>query len=49
MKRCLHYQSRVPTSFKPCSAKTYAVKGRPFGLDLSPEDKKALTAFLKTP
>ena len=38
----------VPTGFKPYGAKTYAVKGHPFGLDLTPEDKKALIAFLKT-
>lgn len=38
----------VPTGFKPFGAKTYAVKGHPFGLELSPEDRKALIAFLKT-
>jgi hypothetical protein len=38
----------VPTGFKPYGAKTFAVKGHPFGLDLAPEDKKALIAFLKT-
>jgi hypothetical protein len=38
----------VPTGFKPYGAKTYAVKGHPFGLDLAAEDKKALIAFLKT-
>lgn len=38
----------VPTGFKPYGAKTYALKGHPFGLDLNPEDKKALIAFLKT-
>jgi hypothetical protein len=38
----------VPTGFKPYSAKTFAVKGHPFGLDLSVEDRKALIAFLKT-
>jgi hypothetical protein len=38
----------VPTGFKPYGAKTYAVKGHPFGLDLSADDKKALIAFLKT-
>ena len=38
----------VPTGFKPYGAKTYAVKGHPFGLGLSAEDKKALIAFLKT-
>jgi hypothetical protein len=38
----------VPTGFKPYSAKTYAVKGHAFGLDLSADDKEALIAFLKT-
>jgi len=38
----------VPTGFKPYGAKTYAVKGHPFGLDLSQNDRKALIAFLKT-
>ncbi|MHB8653299.1 MAG: hypothetical protein ACYDA9_05400 [Terriglobia bacterium] len=38
----------VPTGFKPYGAKTYAVKGHPFGLNLNAEDKKALIAFLKT-
>jgi len=38
----------VPTGFKPYGAKTYAVKGHPFGLELSAADKKALIAFLKT-
>ena len=38
----------VPTGFKPYGAKTYAVKGHSFGLNLSAEDKRALIAFLKT-
>jgi hypothetical protein len=38
----------VPTGFKGYGVKTRAVKGHPFGLDLSHEDKKALIAFLKT-
>jgi Cytochrome c len=38
----------VPTGFKPYGKKTYAVKGHPFGLRLSDEDRKALIAFLKT-
>src|SRR5260370_1434332 len=38
----------VPTGFKPYGAKTYAVKGHPFGLNISEEDRKALIAFLKT-
>jgi hypothetical protein len=38
----------VPTGFMPYGAKTYAVKGHPFGLSLNAEDKKALLAFLKS-
>jgi hypothetical protein len=38
----------VPTGFRPYGAKTYAVKGHPFGLDLPVEDKKAPITFLKT-
>lgn len=38
----------VPTGFKPYGSNTYAVKGHPFGLDLSDEDRKALIAFLRT-
>lgn len=38
----------IPTGFKPYGAKTFAVKGHPFGLGLSEEDRKALIAFLKT-
>lgn len=38
----------VPTGFKPYGATSFAVKGHPFGLDLSAEDRSALIAFLKT-
>jgi hypothetical protein len=38
----------TPTGFKGYGMKTRAVKGHPFGLDLSAEDKQALIAFLKT-
>jgi cytochrome c peroxidase len=38
----------VPTGYKPYGMKTYAVRGHPFGLDLSAEDRRALIAFLKT-
>ena len=38
----------VPTGFRPYEVQTFAVKGHAFGLDLSPEDRKALIAFLKT-
>lgn len=38
----------IPTGFKPQGVRTYAVKGHPFGFDLSPSDRAALIAFLKT-
>jgi hypothetical protein len=38
----------VPTGFKPYGTKTYAVKGHNFGLDLTPQEKRDLIAFLKT-
>jgi len=38
----------VPTGYKPYGATSYAVKGHPFGLNLSGNDRKALIAFLKT-
>jgi hypothetical protein len=38
----------VPTGFRGAGVTTRAVKGHPFGLSLSVEDKKALIAFLKT-
>jgi len=38
----------VPTGFKGYAVKTRAVKGHEFGLRLSPADKAALIAFLKT-
>src|SRR5262249_7116269 len=38
----------VPTGFKPYRATTYAVKGHPFGLNLSEKDRKVLIAFLRT-
>ena len=38
----------VPTGFKGHGVKTRAVKGHEFGLKLSPADKAALIAFLKT-
>jgi len=38
----------VPTGFRGAGVKTRAVKGHPFGLDLSVEDRQALIAFLKT-
>jgi hypothetical protein len=38
----------APTGYKPFGLKTYAVKGHPFGLNLSAEDRNALIGFLKT-
>jgi hypothetical protein len=38
----------VPTGFKGNGVTARAVKGHTFGLNLSPEDKQALIAFLKT-
>jgi hypothetical protein len=38
----------VPTGFKPAFAKTMAIKGHEFGMDITKEEKTALIAFLKT-
>jgi hypothetical protein len=38
----------VPTAFLGYGVKSRAVRGHPYGLDLSTEDRKALIAFLKT-
>ena len=38
----------VPTGFKGAGVTTRAVKGHPFGLSLSADDRAALVAFLKT-
>ena len=38
----------VPTGFKPYRTERFAVKGHLFGLGLSPQNRKALIAFLKT-
>ena len=38
----------IPTGFRPYGKATYAVRGHPFGLDLSAQEKKDLIAFLKT-
>ena len=37
-----------PTGFRGAGVKARAVRGHPFGLDLSAADRKALIAFLKT-
>jgi cytochrome c553 len=42
------HEDYLPTGFKGFGVKTRAVKGHEFGLKLSPADKKALIAFLKT-
>ncbi len=41
-------ETYVPTGFRGQGVKSRAVKGHPFGLDLSLQDRKALIAFLKT-
>ena len=38
----------VPTGFRGAGVKHRPVKGHAYGLDLSPEDRKALIAFLRT-
>jgi hypothetical protein len=38
----------VPTGFKLPGVKQKAVKGHPFGMELSKEDREALIAYLKT-
>jgi Di-haem oxidoreductase, putative peroxidase len=38
----------IPTGFKPYGTQSYAVKGHPFGLDLTEGDRAALIRFLKT-
>jgi hypothetical protein len=38
----------VPTGFRPYGTKMYAVKGHPFGLKLTVNEKQNLIAFLKT-
>lgn len=38
----------VPTGFRPAGVTTRAVRGHAFGLSLSPPDRAALIAFLKT-
>ena len=38
----------VPTGFRGAGVVTRAVKGHPFGLRLTPDDRRALVAFLRT-
>ncbi|WP_373071706.1 hypothetical protein [Zeaxanthinibacter enoshimensis] len=38
----------IPTGFKPATMETMAVKGHPFGMQISAEEKEALLAYLKT-
>ena len=42
-----NYYYRMP-GYKPYGVKTRAVKGHPFGLDLSADDRRSLIAFIKT-
>jgi hypothetical protein len=37
-----------PTYFKPIGIKQMAVPGHPFGIELKPDEKKALVAFIKS-
>jgi hypothetical protein len=37
-----------PSGYMPPNVRSMAVRGHPFGMELSEEDKKALVAFLKT-
>jgi hypothetical protein len=43
-----HRDDYVPTGFVGYGVRTRAVKGHPFGLNLSEDDRRALIAFLKT-
>ena len=38
----------VPTGFKPPNVEHMPVKGHPFGMELSKEDREALITYLKT-
>jgi hypothetical protein len=38
----------TPTGFKPSGNEPTAVRGHRFGLNLSPDDRRALIGFLKT-
>ncbi|MFI5128341.1 MAG: hypothetical protein ACHQFX_00055 [Chitinophagales bacterium] len=38
----------IPNGYKPASAKTMAIVGHKYGLDLNEEDKKALIAFIRS-
>jgi hypothetical protein len=38
----------VPSGFIGYAVKSRAVRGHPFGLQLTPNDRRALIAFLKT-
>ncbi|MFB3923591.1 MAG: hypothetical protein ACE145_17850 [Terriglobia bacterium] len=40
--------THVPGGWSPPGTKTWAIKGHPFGLDLTPEERAQLIAFLKT-
>ena len=38
----------TPTYFKPIGVRQMAVPGHPFGMDLNPDEKKAVVAFIKS-
>ena len=38
----------VPTGYRAYGVKTQAVRGHPFGLDLTADDRRALIAFLRS-
>ncbi|MDC6352711.1 hypothetical protein PP178_14210 [Zeaxanthinibacter sp. PT1] len=38
----------VPTGFKPATVETMAVKGHPFGMEITAEEKEALLAYLRS-
>jgi hypothetical protein len=41
-------EAHLPGGFRPLGTTTRAIEGHEFGLDLSPEEKEQLIAFLKT-
>ena len=41
-------ESQLPGGWSPPGMRTRAIKGHPFGLNLSAEERLALLAFLKT-
>ncbi len=41
-------ESHVPGGWRPAGSQTYAIKGHEFGLQLRPEEREQLIAFLRT-